>query len=61
MVTHRVIGGGYDINDVDTVAVTVIDDDVAALVLSDSSVTVSEAGGGGRRTRLRWPCGRRTR
>ena len=43
LVTHRASGGGYDRTD--TVAVTVTDDEAAGLVVSDSSVTVSEAGG----------------
>ena len=43
VVTHWANGGGYDLTD--TVTVTVTDDGAAELVLSDTSVTVSEAGG----------------
>ena len=44
-VTHGATGGGYSLADVDTVTVTVANDDAAVLDVSRSAVTVSEAGG----------------
>ena len=44
-ITHSAIGGGYELAGVDTVAVAVTDDDEAGLAVSDTAVTVGEAGG----------------
>ena len=45
LVTHSAIGGGYDLAGVDTVSVSVSDDEEAGLAVSARAVAVSEAGG----------------
>ena len=49
-VLHSASGGGYDAVPVVAVAVTVTDDDAAGVTMSESSVTVGEAGGEARYT-----------